>query len=63
MHRVPQAVMVNWGGLPPHLEHLHHPEVKAMIENEQQNRYEYIAHKEEHQKAQDQFEKGLNDGN
>lgn len=34
-----------------------------MIENEQQNRYEYIAHKEEHQKAQDQFEKGLNDGN
>lgn len=21
MHRVPQAPLVNWGGLPPHLEH------------------------------------------
>ena len=22
MHRKPQAIMVNWGGLPPHLEHV-----------------------------------------
>jgi len=32
MHRVPQLVRVNWGGLPPHLEHLRGKGVREMLD-------------------------------
>lgn len=46
MYRVPQLFSVNWGGLPPHLEHLRSPVAQKMIDNEQVNRENYLARKE-----------------
>jgi hypothetical protein len=43
MFRKPQAVAVNWGGLPPHLEGTRSPAIQSMIANEQQNREEFQA--------------------
>lgn len=34
MHRVPQLVGVNWGGLPPHLEHTRGAGIRRMIDAE-----------------------------
>jgi hypothetical protein len=63
MWRVPQIPMVNWNGLPPHLEHLRPRAATQMIQNEERNRYNYLAFKEEHEKIQTEFErKELNDG-
>ena len=31
MHRIPQAFMVNWGGLPPHLETARPPEIAKYV--------------------------------
>ncbi len=32
MHRVPQMVRVNWGGLPPHLEHTRNRAVQEVLD-------------------------------
>ncbi len=46
MHRIPQAVSVNWNGLPPHLEHTRPKAIQNFIDTEHQRRDEYIAAKE-----------------
>lgn len=33
MHRVPQSFMVNWNGLPPHLEDTRAPVLKSYLKN------------------------------
>lgn len=47
MHRIPQAVNVNWNGLPPHLEHNRNPSVSKFINSAQQRREKYLEKKEE----------------
>lgn len=42
MHRIPQAFAVNWGGLPPHLEHLRSPVVQNMIDTADPRRDKYL---------------------
>ena len=42
MHRIPQVTAVNWGGLPPHLEHLRSNAVQNMITNADENRAKYL---------------------
>ena len=46
MHRKPQAVSVNWGGLPPHQSHLRSPAVQSMIDNADQRRETFEATKD-----------------
>lgn len=45
MHRIPQAFSVNWGGLPPHLEHTRPPAVQSMIDNADASRDKYLEKK------------------
>jgi len=47
MHRVPQAPLVNWGGLPPHREHEVGPAARDLIDNYDRNREAYIAKQEQ----------------
>lgn len=42
MHRIPQAFSVNWGGLPPHLEHKRPPVVRNMLAHAQARREKYL---------------------
>lgn len=42
---------VNWGGLPPHKEHLRNPQVQEMIDQEDVNRANYIEKKERTENA------------
>lgn len=46
MHRRPMAFSVNWGGLPPHLEHTRAPVIKNMLDNAPKRREEYQKIKE-----------------
>lgn len=46
MHRVPQAVGVVWGGLPPHKEHNIGPAAREVLDNFDENREKYIAKQE-----------------
>lgn len=46
MKRVPQAVGVVWGGLPPHEEHMIGPAARELLDNKEANREEYIAKQE-----------------
>lgn len=46
MHRVPQIARVNWGGLPPHLEHRRSKAVREMIRDVDRRRDEYAQIKE-----------------
>ena len=45
MWRKPQAVRVNWKGLPPHMEGTRPPDVQDMISNQDRNRETYLAGK------------------
>jgi predicted nucleic acid-binding Zn ribbon protein len=42
MHRIPQVVAVNWGGLPPHLEHSRPPVLQNMVDTAQSRREKYL---------------------
>ena len=42
MYRVPQAVPVNWNGLPPHLEGTRPPVVQQMIDSAPERRARYL---------------------
>lgn len=42
MHRVPQAVSVNWNGLPPHLESTRPPVLKNFIDGASERREKYL---------------------
>lgn len=42
MHRVPQAVAVNWNGLPPHAADARPPIVKNFIDTAQERRARYL---------------------
>lgn len=42
MHKVPQVFMVNWGGLPPHLEGTRSQVVKTMIDTASSRRNKYL---------------------
>ena len=46
MWRVPQALAVNWNGLPPSVDIDRHPSITDAIKNEQRNREEYLINKE-----------------
>jgi hypothetical protein len=48
MWRVPQAVAINWNGLPPHREHERSPAVQSMIDNAPANRDKYLETHKEH---------------
>ena len=48
MWRKPQAVAVNWNGLPPHRQHERSPEVQSMIDNAPANRDRYQELHKEH---------------
>lgn len=60
MWRVPQIPMVNWNGLPPHLEHTRGPAIQEMIDGAPVRREEYQAFKQEHEKVQNEFERNNN---
>lgn len=45
MHKKPQAPMVNWNGLPPHLE-THNPVVREMVNGAPKRRDEYAKNHE-----------------
>ena len=45
MHRVPQTFGVNWNGLPPHLEHLRHPNIQNFIDTADSRRDKYLEQK------------------
>lgn len=42
MHRVPQAVAVNWGGLPPHLTDRRSPELQQFIQDAPERQAKYL---------------------
>lgn len=42
MHRIPQSVMVNWNGLPPHEADRRPPVLKEFIDNAQERRAKYL---------------------
>lgn len=46
MHKVPQAVGVVWGGLPPHQEHMIGPAAHDLLDNKERNRESLIAKQE-----------------
>ena len=41
MHRIPQAVMVNWNGLPPHEADRRPQNIKQWLDNAGDNRAKY----------------------
>lgn len=45
MHRIPQTFGVNWGGLPPHLEHLRHPNIQNFVDTADARRDKYLQEK------------------
>lgn len=46
MHRKPQRVYVNWGGLPPHLETMRGPAVRSIIDDADRRRDQYESTKD-----------------
>ena len=46
MHRRPQITMVNWNGLPPHLESSRPKAIQDMISGADKRRAEYLEGKE-----------------
>jgi hypothetical protein len=42
MHRIPQLVMVNWNGLPPHKAASRSPELQTFIDTAPERRARYL---------------------
>jgi predicted nucleic acid-binding Zn ribbon protein len=42
MHRIPQAAMVNWGGLPPHQTDKRPPQIQKWLKNADESRAKFL---------------------